>query len=202
MDEFSKKLVIGVTRAMFNHLYGSKYQTHNQCLRWAGLTAYVYNQLAGSSKYAIIQAGSAQWKYKDGPDEADCYFGYTYNVAEMERRVLDPSDAGMNIEWHVWVGVPKTEEVIDITTAYQSHQMATTAINLPRNTPWEPKHALPDYIWLRGQDAFDKGWQYLANMSACLIAHSTFSHALQVHDLVSKSDLSRLFKHCVMNHNP
>lgn len=156
MNILTQKMLVHVTRAMFRHLYSGKYQEFNQCLRWAGLTRLVYAMMQKQgfitkTHVPIIQAGTAQWKYKDGDIEDDCYFGYTFNEKDLMRHLDEQT--GENIEWHVWVGVPQTNEVIDLTSCHQFIQLRDSALNLPRNTLWEPKHALPDYIWLDARKA-------------------------------------------------
>lgn len=201
MNPLTKKMLVHVTRAMFRHLYNGKYQEFNQCLRWAGLTRYVYGvmQVQGfipKTHTPLIQAGTAQWKYKDGDIEDDCYFGYTFNEKDLLRHI--EQETGENIEWHVWVGIPQTNEVIDLTTCHQFIQLRDTAINLPRNTAWEEKHALPEYIWMDSQKAFEEmRWQYLPHPLACAVATNTWGNVTRVHDLLNKSDLARLFAYCL-----
>ena len=205
MDEFSKKLIVGVTRAMFNHLYVPKYHAHNQCLRWAGLTRYVFlafqnRGLIDKTLCPLIQAGTAQWRYKSGEDDDDCYFSYSFNQEDLMRH-LDRG-TGENVEWHVWLGIRETNEIVDLTTPHQPKQLADTAINLPRNTQWEREHALPDFIWHEAHTAFDAGWQYLPHELACAVATNTWANTIKVHDLQTPSDLSRLFAYCLATFRP
>lgn len=125
------------------------------CPVWA---LAVIHQLNLVSEYAIIQAGSAFWPRMLHDDSTSpLYFGYQWepNSLITLMRIVD----GIFPEMHVWVALPKRNEIIDVTTCYLTAQCKELT-GLSWDAP-EP----PNYLWT-DVDLLPPGVRYTPSLSA------------------------------------
>ena len=71
----------------------------------------------------VLQAGSAS--FERVPPELDdgvCSTHFSYVWEERSRTTLRMIAAGSMPEMHVWVAIPRLQEIVDLTTGYQVKQ--------------------------------------------------------------------------------
>lgn len=127
------------------------------CLYYAAHAALA---LSKRGVRAILQAGSASWRFK-APAQDDggvTHYSYLFDPAVPHPIECLP-------EMHCWVGIVNTGEIVDLTTGFVPGLMA---IALPDEKWTEP--VPPPYFWGGRQD-IPNGWIYDATLDAVLLAY-------------------------------
>lgn len=151
-----KDLIVSMARqAADKHEYNTN---GGRCLP---LAVELMKELARCNVRAVLQAGSAQWRcVKDDDGISNTHFAYVWEMSDITRmRMAD----GMMPEMHCWIGIPSTQEIVDISTYMLPEQAKLRAgINWTAELP-------PDYIW-SGRDGFPEGARYLVDKDATMVA--------------------------------
>lgn len=137
-------------------------QRQRACLYYGAFTALA---IARRGVRAILQAGSASWRFKArGHDDGVGPTHYSYEFDPWHFLSAERLARGAFPEMHCWAAIPSTGEIIDLTTR---HLPALLRQGLPGET-WTA--ALPpEYFWGRA-DALPEGWLYRADRAAIDIA--------------------------------
>lgn len=125
--------------------------------------AGVIHQLSLHGVRAVFQAGSASWPIlAPGEDDGIRSTHFSYMWEPDSEQTLRRIAAGLLPELHVWVGVPSTQELIDVTTVFQPEQAMATA-----GLSWHgPTY---DYIWCHAAET-PTGVLYAPSLSAIKVA--------------------------------
>jgi hypothetical protein len=118
---------------------------------------------------AILQAGSAQFQFREDDGKSATHFSYMFDKGEAQKRL----SAGIWPEMHVWSGLPETGEIVDLSVKYQPQQ----AIELA-GLVWTPGFVMPDYFWDNATQ--DNRFRYHVDMAATLLAASFVSTSIPV----------------------
>lgn len=139
--EKREALVKAIRKAMAENYRGDNIEL--ACLSWADMTER-FLRMAGYR--TCIQAGSAFYKRVPGDPALwphdDSHFSYVWDGSVSSMQVADLLLNGGHLpEMHVWVALPDSMEIIDLTTCY-------VASNCERLTGLKfLADPLPDYYW-------------------------------------------------------
>lgn len=90
------------------------------CLYWA---ATLIDELSVNGIRGILQAGTLMWP-RIRPEQDDgvspTHFSYVWEANSSTTRTRIAQ--GLMPEMHVWVGIPETQEIVDLTTRYLKGQ--------------------------------------------------------------------------------
>jgi hypothetical protein len=154
-----REIVADVNAAMRVLLPGIPLRT--ACLHYAAITSLA---VAKRGVRTVLQAGSASWRFKapGNDDGGPTHFTYTFDPNDLASAAR--LAAGAMPEIHCWVGIPKTDEIVDLTTGFLP-ELLTVALPSEKWTQlapppffWGPRATLPD------------GWHYWATIDAIRIA--------------------------------
>lgn len=135
------------------------------CLYWSMHTVGV---LKRHSIRAVIQGGSASWpRMRRDQDDgvSPTHFSYVFEIDNplTIKRIMSNTMP----EMHVWVGIPATSEIIDMTTGFWPQQcLALIGADWPGDKP-------PSYFW---SDRMPSGVVYTPDEKACELAQA-FAHS-------------------------
>ena len=145
------------------------------CLLWSCAVLHTLHQ---NGVNGVLQAGSSNWPLlprhlDDGVSST--HFGYVFEADVAKVRFAQ----GWLPEVHVWVVVPETETLIDMTTAYQPAQCRKMI-----GKEFHPESVPPPYFW----DKFDRlpdWWRYKADAVAIAMMHAFIVeyHEMEVTEL-------------------
>lgn len=136
------------------------------CLTWAMKT---YEHLTIRGYRACIQAGSAYYQRVPGnPDEwptDDTHFSYVWDGPPSATSLAALKQSGGHLpEMHVWVALPDTMELIDLTTCYvPANCKAMTGLDWLGPKP-------PDYIWTTPDKGFGDTVAMIPDVDATILA--------------------------------
>lgn len=125
------------------------------------LAVEIIRELSRFNVRAVLQAGSAQWKCMAIDDGvSSTHFAYMWEMSPLtQQRLLN----NMLPEMHCWVGIPSTQEIVDVSTNDLVEQAKLRAgINWTAELP-------PDYIWA-GRDSFPSDARYMVDPIATAVA--------------------------------
>lgn len=111
---------------------------HKACLYWAMLTI---KALTRNGIRSVLQAGSLSWPIvtKENDDGVSAsHFSYMWEESLLTKRLIV---LGLLPEMHVWVGIPSTQEIVDVTTCYLKQQCLESS-----GMQWRSDDP-PDYLW-------------------------------------------------------
>jgi hypothetical protein len=141
-----------------------------RCLHWAGCALVAWKRVRSpGDPPAVLQGGSAFWRFRDAPEPQPTDFGYKWVAEEAMPRIRQ----GILPESHFWLGFPATGEVCDITTGGQPEQCRKRL-----GMEWGPGHQIDDPLWMPIDEAAVRGWVYQADPAACLYGMSTLVNQL------------------------
>lgn len=128
------------------------------CLLYSALGAVM---LQRQGVHAVVQAGSASWLYKAHDDGGTTHYSYVFDISHP--RSAQRLAMGGLPEMHCWIGLPATQEIVDVTTR---HLPALTQESTGEiwTTP-----APPDFFWDTGLNA-PTGWRYWCEAQAVFLA--------------------------------
>lgn len=136
LTQAEKDRIVGEVRARMRTWYSGP-NLEAACLYWAGMVCHV---LHARGVRAILQAGTHMWPCM-GEDDGVSATHFSYVWEPDHPLSVNALAAGGMPEMHVWVGVPATGEIIDVTTCYLVKQARVRAgINWTAPAP-------PDYLW-------------------------------------------------------
>lgn len=127
------------------------------------LAVKLCNELGKHGIRAVLQAGSAQWKCMAIDDGVSpTHFAYMWEMSPLTKLRLSQ---GKMPEMHCWVGLPDTQEIVDISTRDLVMQAKLRAdITWTANPP-------PDYIWSDAEHFPDEA-RYIVDPLATIVALS------------------------------
>lgn len=168
----TRDLVSSVSRSIFRESFGKlALKEHAACMQWSGIVAAV---LCKQGYKAILQAGSAQWRFRDDDGENPDWFGYVYDSHAALARLQE----GKMPEMHVWVGVVDEREpvLVDVTTRFQAKQA-----KLLHGFDWDPAYVMDGELYLpcREAESVDLAVRYYPNKSATILAIQLWENALK-----------------------
>lgn len=137
-----------------------------RCLYWS---YQLVLRLAKEGVRGLIQAGDAMWP-RVRPEQDDgvspTHFSYVWDKHEAMDKIL----RGIFPEIHVWVGIPESQTIIDLTTKYWPERcQQLIGCDWPGDKP-------PDYLWVHG-DELPNGVIYNPKVDATLFAmHHVADH--------------------------
>ena len=134
---------------------------HRACLYWSTILC---KRLHEEGIKSIIQAGSMNWPIIDPRnDDGVSPTHYSYEYTECTPLdIIRSLSASILPEMHVWVGVPETNEIIDLTTKYFMCNCSEIS-----GLEWKSKPP-PPYLWA---NELPDNVYYTPNPQACMIAH-------------------------------
>ena len=146
MDRSEKDIFV----AHINNLMAETYCGQNinaACLYWAGMVCKEINKDIEGPR-AIIQGGSMSWPCMGDVDDgvSPTHFSYIFEAGDPQTH--KQLKLGRLPEMHVWVAIPETQEIIDLTTKYLTYQAMDLA-----NIKWTAAIP-PDYLWVQGVQSF------------------------------------------------
>lgn len=154
----NKDAVVARAREIYAAKHAGRLE-QRACLYWATS----FNEAANEHGLrAIIQAGSAQFQFRDDDGESITHFSYMFDKEAAAKRLAQ----GLFPEIHVWSGIPETGEIVDLSVRYQPMQALELA-----NLIWTPEYKMPDYFWRYG--VTDGRFRYMVDMHATLLAMRT-----------------------------
>lgn len=154
----NKPLIISEAKQIYAAKYAAKIPEHGGCLFWAAS----FNKAAANNGLdAIIQAGSAQFQFQADDGVCNTHFAYMFDKTEAIKWM----QKGILPEMHVWSYLRTTKEIVDLSLKYQAAQAKKLC-----GYDWDPKFALPDYIWASPDELKDERIIYRADMAACMLA--------------------------------
>lgn len=131
------------------------------CLYWAAETT---RELSRRGLRALIQAGTLMWP-RVLPEQDDgvspTHFSYVWEPNSMTTRNLIL--AGMLPEMHIWVGLPDSNEIVDLTTKFLPVQCQRLI-----KYDW-PGIKPPDYLWTNAKE-LPEGVIYEPDIKAIVLA--------------------------------
>lgn len=153
------------------------------CLYYSAFTVLA---IANRGARAILQAGSASWRFKaPALDDGVGPTHYSYEFDPTHPLSAARLAQGGFPEMHCWAAVPATGEIIDLTTR---HLPALLREALPNQT-WSAAIPAP-YFWGRAR-ALPEGWRYVADLQAISIAFALLRRGLpQVFDEMKRRRLT------------
>lgn len=117
-----------------------------RCLFW---TLHGIDVIREHGTRAIVQAGSAFFPLCR-PDQDDgtmnTHFGYQWSPNELPSLISRAN--GWLPEMHVWIGLPRTQEIVDFTTQFQPAQAEVIGEKWIGDPP-------PKYLWGKVGSLFD-----------------------------------------------
>lgn len=130
------------------------------CLYWAALTRDYLNERYDVG--AELRAGTACWRFNAHDDgHTPTHFSYVWDPdSPLSRAMLE---RGLLPEMHCWVSIPRTGEVVDLTTRYLVFRAAQAGMKWTAPEP-------PPFLWT---DKLPDGVIYAADTLA-----TTFAGAL------------------------
>ena len=157
MRDERKRQAVEAVRARMTGCEGADLRA--ACLFWAGHTCDV---LCERGLRPVLQAGTMMWRFC-APELDDgigpTHFGYAWEPESLPS--LAARAAGRLPEMHVWVGLPETQEIVDLTTCYLPEQARAIA-----GFSWSAPPP-PDYLWA---PALPEGAVFEPNREATLLA--------------------------------
>lgn len=153
MDKLSKDRIVAAARSKVNNG-----DAGGLCLH---LAIALGRELARHGIRAVLQAGSAQWRCMDEDDGVSpTHFAYMWELsAQTKQRVAENKLP----ELHCWIGIPSTQEIVDISTRHLVEEAERRA-GIKWTAPLPP-----DYIWA-GAKNFPQDCHYMVDMTATAIA--------------------------------
>ena len=153
---------IDQTRAIFDKAVTPRgVDRHAACLQWSVILTTVLNE---SGSRAVLQGGSASFPIIT-PDQDDgeraTHFSYIFEPEVAIRRYC----LGKLPEMHCWVGLPDSNEIVDMTAGFQPQQARETA----GLQYWNPELYLPEVLWCKC-DSLPKGVRYMPDRVATIMA--------------------------------
>lgn len=133
-----RQAIITAARGEYYRHHDANYPRHKACIPWM---LSVLRVLHAMGIRGIPQAGSACWRFRsdESAGEVDAtHFAYTFIPQEAMMRLMNN---GLP-EIHAWVGIPDSQEIIDMTTGFQSIQAKQM-----HGFDWAPDCALPDALF-------------------------------------------------------
>lgn len=127
--------VTAIRRLVRNNAFGIPLE--RGCLVWAAFTCAYLRQRLGLK--AIVQAGSSSWPRLRLPEEDDGVVNTHYSYVYTPGSALEAVAKGELPEVHVWVGVPSSGEIVDLTARYLPGLCRATGM------AWTADE--PDYLW-------------------------------------------------------
>jgi len=139
------------------------------CLVWAaaGLLAWE-KHFASEFGRLVIQAGSASWRFRDDDTNKDMMFGY-----DTENLVQNVA-TGRPLEWHVWLGHPEEQVVIDLSSRYQVDQLERIL-----GVEWQDEYRLPEPLMATVEDCMVRDWRYHAEPFATSVAFAGLTDVMK-----------------------
>lgn len=133
------------------------------CLYWAKLTVKVLKE---HGIRGVLQAGSLSWPIiRPEEDDGKCSTHFSYMWEPYTAITIQRIREDVLPEMHVWVGIPATGELVDITTRYLKQQCQETA-----GLPWRGDEP-PDYLWDKAPQIPDKVFYEVDNKATLLAMH-------------------------------
>ncbi len=116
---------------------------------------------------ALLQAGNASYLYKakECDDGGDSHFAYVFDPEQP--RSAERIRQGMIPEIHCWIGLPETQEVVDVTTRF----LPASLVDMNPTAVWTAPRP-PDFFWGTADD-MPPGWNFECKVEAMRYA---FSH--------------------------
>lgn len=107
------------------------------CLYWAALTRDYLNKHYDVG--AELRAGSMSWRFNAHDDgRSATHFTYLWDAdSPLTRAMLE---RGLLPELHCWVEIPRTREIVDLTTRYLVFRAARAGIKWTAPEP-------PPFVW-------------------------------------------------------
>lgn len=128
--------------------YGEEHQGAGTCAHWAMTGGLVFQR---HGIRALLQAGTMLWPAFDDDGVHDTHFGYEWNPAELGSKVA--LRLGMFPEIHVWLAIPKAQEIVDFSVRHLPECAARDGKVWTKPTPppflWVTKDELPDGVIYR-----------------------------------------------------
>lgn len=155
----------------------------NSCLY---ATVYMSFALRNRNIVALPQAGSMSWLFVD-PKKDDGVSPNTFSFiwSPTEANSIGAMMAGNLPEMHFWVGLPQTQEIVDINTCYFPQWQAKYDIG-----DWSAKKP-PKYFWGDSQALAKHCASYEPVHAAMLYGNQVIKHILSSNmDKIKKRFLS------------
>lgn len=156
MNKEDKELIVAAARKEV----GPSSNNGGLCLQ---LSLAVGRELARRGIRAVLQAGSAQWRCMGGDDDgvSPTHFAYMWEMSLLTKQRIA---AGLMPEMHCWIGIPATQEIVDISTRDLIEQARLRAgIIWTADPP-------PDYIWTNKEEGFPCDARYIVDPVATAVA--------------------------------
>lgn len=138
---------------------------HGLCAHYAHTVQQI---LLGHNIPTCIQAGNLQWPVvlpENDDGISNTHYAYMWDPTSPQSRWAVAR--GHLPEIHIWLGNPKTQEIIDFSTRHL--KQAAQAHGVTWNTP-DP----PPYIWCQGEN-LPPGVRYTPIREATIYAHHILS---------------------------
>lgn len=132
-----KELIVKAVNERMDLCY-PKAKHHRICLIWAFETMVKLRQ---NGVDALIQAGTAMWPFKNKDQDdgiSNTHFSYQFEDTAFNRRMMTRSQLP---EMHVWVGIPASKEIVDLTTKFWPQQAKEL-----EDIEWQGNKP-PEYFW-------------------------------------------------------
>lgn len=156
MTETEKQSVYHSVCALYKSRYGEDHMSKGSCLYWANCGGTILRNMGFR---VLPQAGSMQWPIlPESLDDGETPTHFTYLWSPNDPLSAAALALGDLPEIHVWLGLPETNEIVDFSTKFLSHQAEECGLNWQTPLP-------PDFLWTKA-DELPEQVHYVPNMDA------------------------------------